>query len=60
LEGWTIYFFLTGLKALLLHFLHLTLPWITFILGVRILALQTLQTNMFLYILACASLNFAM
>jgi len=47
-----------GLNAFFKHFLHLILPSIIFLESARIFALQFLQTNMFLYNLACAAGNF--
>jgi len=54
------YFFLAGLNAFPLQFLHFTLPNRTLIILVRILRLQRLQTNMPLMTLAWASGNFTM
>ncbi|MCF7872213.1 hypothetical protein K9L97_04215 [Candidatus Woesearchaeota archaeon] len=52
-----IYFFLAGLKALPLHFLHLTLPPRTLRLVVLTFDLQSLQTKILSKILAAASGN---
>ena len=52
-----VYFFLTGLRTVLVHFLHLTNPARTFMFEPRTLDLHLLHTNIFLNFLASASGN---
>ena len=51
------HFLFRGLRTLLPHFLHLTIPRIIFILGDFSLDLHLLHTNTFLNLLASASGN---
>jgi hypothetical protein len=53
------YFIRTVRKALLPHFLQAILPWRTFMCCALVLALQSLQTNTFLYNRTFASGNLA-